>query len=167
MADLRQLWVTLVTADTLLAGTDADLYLEFSLTGKSIKLPDQPGNDTERPAISPLDAIPGTASNGTVYIFDVDSLSTKDFVPGTVTLRNANNNPVLPGALAQLDAPGWRCHGVLIVGMGEDGKYYPLVAMPDVDRWLAADESEGLVLRLDVLKPAEVGVLEGTKLVTT
>ena len=45
--------------------------------------------------------------------------------------------------------------------MGRNGKYYPLVAMPNVDRWLAADEPEGLVLRLDVLDPTEVGVLEG------
>jgi hypothetical protein len=37
--------------------------------------------------------------------------------------------------------------------------------MSDVDRWLAADQPEGLVLQLDVLKPSEVGVLEGVHLV--
>lgn len=49
--------------------------------------------------------------------------------------------------------------------MGEGRQVLPLVAMPDVDRWLAADEPEGLVLRLDVLKPSEVGVLKGAKAV--
>ena len=164
MAGLRQLWITLVTGDTLLAGTDADLYLEFGLSGRSIKLPDQPGNDLEQPAPFPAAALPLSSSNATTYIFDVEPLSTADFVPGTVTLRNGNQGP-LPGPVGQI-GQGWRCHAVLVVGMGEDGKVYPLVAMPDVDRWVAADEPEGLVLRLDVLKPAEVGVLEGARLVS-
>ncbi len=162
MATLRQLWVTLSTADTFLAGTDADLFLEFGLTGRVVKLPDQPGNDLEQPGLLPP-FTPGSASNATTYIFDVDGLATSDFVPGTLTLRNGNQGP-LPGPPGQL-GQGWRCHGVLIVGLGEDGKFYPLVAMPDVDRWLAADEPEGLTLKLDVLKPTEIGVLEGAKLV--
>jgi hypothetical protein len=155
MPELRQLWVTLTTADTLFAGTDADLYLEFGLTGRSLKLPDQPGNDTEQPGL--------LGSNATTYIFHVDTLSTADFVPGTLSLRNGNQGPI-PGPPGQL-FQGWRCHAVLIIGLGEDGKFYPLVAMRDVDRWLAADEPEGLVLRLDVLKPSEVGILEGVRLV--
>ena len=162
MATLRQLWVTLSTADTFLAGTDADLFLEFGLTGRVVKLPDQPGNDLEQPGLLPP-FTPGSASNATTYIFDVDGLATSDFVPGTLTLRNGNQGP-LPGPPGQLGQE-WRCHGVLIVGLGEDGKFYPLVAMPDVDRWLAADEPEGLTLKLDVLKPTEIGVLEGAKLV--
>lgn len=47
---------------------------------------------------------------------------------------------------------------ILIVGAGEDGKFYPMVAMPNVDRWLAADEPEGLSIVLDVLKKGEVGI---------
>jgi hypothetical protein len=158
MTELRELWITLTTADAFppLAGTDADMFLEFGLTGRSFKLPDQSGNDLEQPGI--------IASNATTYIFHVDRLSTVDFVPGTVTLRNGNQNPLIPGPLGQL-LQGWRCHAVLILGLGEDGKFYPLVAMRDVDRWLAADEPEGLVLRLDVLKPSEVGILEGVRLV--
>jgi hypothetical protein len=164
MPTLRQLWVNLSTADTLLAGTDAILYLEFGLTGRSIELPDQPGNDLEQPAPLPVAGLPMTSSNATTYIFDVEGLSTADFVPGTVTLRNGNQGPI-PGRVGQI-GQGWRCHAVLIVGIGEDGKYYPLVGMPDVDRWVAADEPGGLALKLDILKPGEVGVLEGTKLVT-
>lgn len=162
MPSLRQLWVTLSTANTFLAGTDADLYIEFGMTGRSVKLPDQPGNDLEHPEFQPA-FVPGSASNATTYVFDVDALGTADFVPGTVTLRNGNQGPV-PGPPGQI-GQGWRCRGVLIIGLGEDGKFYPLVAMPDVDRWLAADEPEGLVLKLDVLKPTEIGVLEGAKLV--
>lgn len=164
MGSLRQLWVTLGTADTLLAGTDSILYLEFSLTGRSIPLPDQPGNDLEQPAPFPASAVPMSSSNATTYIFDVNALSTSDFVPGTVSLRNGNQSPV-PGPAGRV-VEGWRCHAVLIIGLGEDGKFYPLVAMPDVDRWLAADEPEGLVLQMDVLKPSEVGTLEGARIVT-
>jgi len=57
------------------------------------------------------------------------------------------------------DNPGWRCGSVLIVGIGENGKYYPLVAMNNVDRWLAADEPEGLSSTLDILRPDEIGVM--------
>jgi hypothetical protein len=164
MAAIRQLWITLGTADTFLAGTDSVLFLEFSLTGRSIALPDQPGNDTEPPVPFPVDALPQTSSNATTYIFDVDALTTADFVSGTVSLRNGNQS-LLPGAAGRV-VEGWRCAAVLVVGLGEDGRFYPLVAMPDVDRWLAPDEPEGLVLRLDVLKPSEIGTLEGTRLVT-
>ena len=44
MSSLRQLWVTLSTANTFLAGTDADFYLEFALVGRSIKLQDRVRN---------------------------------------------------------------------------------------------------------------------------
>ena len=50
--------------------------------------------------------------------------------------------------------------------MGEDGKAYPLVAMPDVERWVAANEREGLVLRLDVSRRLRWEILEGARLVS-
>jgi hypothetical protein len=161
MAELRQLWVTLTTGDVEGAGTEADLYLEFALRGLSIKLPDQVGDDLERPS-SQTPPLTGS-SNATSYIFHVSNLATADFVPGTVSLRNGNQSPV-PGDLGRF-SQGWRCHAVLVIGLGEDGRFYPLVAMSNVDRWLAADQPEGLVLSLDVLKPSEVGVLEGVHLV--
>lgn len=105
-------------------------------SGKSFKLPDQPGNDLEN-------------SSSTSYLFHVNNLSTDDFVPGTVILRNDNTG----------FAPGWRCESVLIVGIGENGKYYLIVAMDDVDRWLAADEPEGLSMPLDILNAGEIGVI--------
>lgn len=139
MAILRQLWVALRTQDFPNGGTDANLFLEFNRSGKSFKLPDQPGNDLERAA-------------STTYLFSVPDLDTADFVPGTVVLRNDNTGV----------APGWRCESVLIVGAGEDGKFYPLVATTNVDRWLAADEPEGLTLPLDILKSNEIGVIVST-----
>jgi len=111
-------------------------------TGKSFKLPDQPGNDLKTPTT------PGLSSNGTTYLFDVNNLGTEEWVPGTVVLRSDNTLPLA----------GWRCKSILIVGAGEDGKFYPMVAMPNVDRWLAADEPEGLSIVLDVLKKGEVGI---------
>jgi len=154
MAQLRSLWVALTTADVALAGTDANLFLEFNASGKSFKLPDQPGNDLEAPGL------PFFSANGTTYLFDVNNLSTEEFVPGTVVLRN-DATQELPSPLPDIpNAPfaGWRCKSILIVGLGEDGRFYALVAMPNVDRWLAADEPEGLTIVLDVLKSAEVGV---------
>ena len=136
MADLRDLWIILKTADWPDGGTDANIFIEFLRSGKSFKLPDQPGNDLEK-------------ASSTSYLFHVDQLTTQDFDPGTVILRNDNTG----------EKPGWRCKSVLIIGVGEDGKYYPLVAMDDVDRWLAADEPEGLTLTLDILGPDEIGVI--------
>jgi len=136
MAILRQLWVSLRTQDWPDGGTDANLFLDFNRIGKSFKLPDQPGNDLEQAA-------------STTYLFNVPDLDTADFAPGTVVLRNDNTG----------DKAGWRCESVLIVGNGEDGKFYPLVAMTNVDRWLAADEPEGLTLVLDILKSKEIGVI--------
>ncbi len=136
MANLKELWITLRTADWPDGGTDADFFIEFQQSGKSFKLPDQPGGDLEQ-------------ASSTSYLFHVDNLATTDFVRGTVVLRNDNTG----------DKPGWRCASVLVIGIGEDGKYYLLVAMDDVDRWLAADEPEGLTLTLDILKPSEIGVI--------
>ena len=153
MAVLRSLWVALTTADVALAGTDANLFLEFNASGKSFKLPDQPGNDLEAPGL------PFFSSNGTTFLFDVNNLATEEFMPGTVMLRN-DATQVMPDPLPDIpNAPfaGWRCKSILVVGMGEDGKFYPLVAMPHVDRWLAADEPEGLSIVLDILKGSEVG----------
>jgi hypothetical protein len=135
MATLRQLWATLRTQDFPNGGTDANLFLEFGQSGKSFKLPDQPGDDLERSA-------------STSYLFNVPDLDTTEFTPGTVSLRNDNTG----------NAPGWRCESVLILGIGQDGKYYPLVAMTDVDRWLASDEPEGLTMTLDILNANEIGV---------
>lgn len=135
MATLRQLWVSLRTQDFPSGGTNANLFLELGQSGKSFKLPDQPGDDTE-------------LSSSTTYLFNVPDLDTTEFVPGTVTLRNDNTG----------SRPGWRCEAVLVIGIGQDGKFYPLVAMTDVDRWLAADEPEGLTLTLDVLHANEIGV---------
>lgn len=134
MTELRKLWITLRTQDWPDGGTSSSFFLEFP--GKSIKLPDQPGNDLEQ-------------ASSTTYLFAVHNLGTEDFVPGTVRLRNDNTN----------DKPGWRCQSVLIIGIAENGKFYPLVAMDDVDRWLAANEPEGLELLLDILKPGEIGVI--------
>ena len=136
MATLRKLWVTLRTQDFPDGGTNANLWLDFQQSGKSFKLPDQPGDDLERSA-------------STTYDFNVDNLSTEDFIPGTVVLRNDNTG----------EKPGWRCKSVLIIGVGEDGKFYPVVAMSDVERWLAADEPEGLTLVLDILRSSEIGVI--------
>jgi hypothetical protein len=136
MADLRDLWITLRTADWPDGGTDANFFIEFLRSGKSFKLPDQPGNDLEQ-------------ASSTSYLFHVDQLTTEDCAPGTVVLRNDNTG----------NKPGWRCKSVLVIGVGEDGKYYPLVAMDDVDRWLASDELEGLTLTLDILGPDEIGVV--------
>lgn len=153
MPQLRSLWVALTTGDTLGAGTDANFFIEFGLTGKSVRLPDQPGNDTEMPVPVPVAALPGTASNGTTYLFDVN-LASEEFVPGTVTLRHDNSNAILP-----VDpVSAWQCRSILIVGMGEDGKLYPLVAMPNVDRWLGAEMPGGSQIVLDVLKRSEVGL---------
>lgn len=79
----------------------------------------------------------------------MNDLDTNEFVPGTVVLRNDNTK----------SNAGWRCESVLIVGIGENGRFYPLVAMPKVDRWLAADEPEGLSLPIDILKSTEIGVI--------
>jgi hypothetical protein len=136
MPALRKLWITLRTQDFPDGGTNANFFLEFLRSGRSMRLPDQPGDDLERSA-------------STTYDFNVDNLSTEDFQPGTVVLRNDNTG----------DKPGWRCKSVLIIGIGEDGKYYPLVAMSDVERWLAADEPEGLTLTLDILRGEEIGVI--------
>lgn len=154
MAPLRSIWVALTTADVLLAGTDANLFLEFNASGKSFKLPDQPGNDLEAPGP------PMFSANGTTYLFGVNSLDTDEFLPGTVVLRNDATQDLPSPAPDIPNAPfaGWRCKSILMVGMGEDGKFYPLVAMPNVDRWLAADEPEGLSIVLDVLKGDEVGL---------
>ena len=153
MANLRSLWVALTTADVDLAGTDANLFLEFNLSGKSFKLPDQPGNDLERPGV------PFFSANGTTYLFDVNNLTTQEFMPGTVILRNDSTiDPPIGPTIPNAPGAGWRCKSILVVGMGEDGKFYSLVAMPNVDRWLAADEPEGLSIVLDVLRDGEIGV---------
>ncbi len=132
---LRQLWIVLRTEDRDGAGTNANIFLEFLQSGKSIRLPDQPGNDL-------------AAATSTSYLFNVTNLSTADFVRGSVLLRNDNTG----------DGAPWRCESVLIVGIGEDGKYYLLVAMSNVDRWLSASDPEGLALLLDILKPEEIGI---------
>jgi hypothetical protein len=155
MTALRSVWVSLTTADVLLAGTDANLFLEFNASGKSFLLPDQPGNDLEMP--SPL------GSNGTTFLFDVNNLDTDEWVPGTVVLRN-DATMALPKPLPSIpNAPlaGWRCKSILVVGLGEDGKVYPMVAMPHVDRWLSADEPAGLSIVLDILKNEEIGLPAG------
>jgi hypothetical protein len=158
MANLRSLWIALTTAEVPLAGTDATLFLEFNASGKSFKLPDQPGNDLEMPNVNPAPPSMGS-SNGTIYLFDVNNLTTEEFLPGTVVLRNDNmaDLPVGPD-IPNAPLMGWRCQSILIVAMGEDGKFYTLVAMPNVNRWLAADEPEGLSIVLDILKGTEIGL---------
>jgi hypothetical protein len=154
MAALRSLWIALTTGETLGAGTDANFFLEFGLTGKSVALPDQPGNDTEMPLPVPLSAAPATSGNGTTYLFDVN-LDTTDFVPGTVSLRHDNKGlPLLP--VDPLSA--WQCRSILITGLGEDGKVYPIAAMPEVNRWLGAETPGGSSIVIDVLKRSEVGL---------
>jgi hypothetical protein len=131
---LRQLWIVLRTEDRDGASTNANIFLEFLQSGKSIRLPDQPGNDLSQ-------------ATSTSYLFNVTNLGTADFVRGSVLLRNDNTG----------DGAPWRCESVLIIGIGEDGKYYLLVAMSNVNRWLSASDSEGLTLLLDILKPEEIG----------
>lgn len=154
MAALRSVWVALTTDNVFLAGTDANLYLEFNGSGKSFMLPDQPGNDLEQPLLG---------SNATTFLFDVNNLDTSEWVQGTVVLRNdATITPPKPiPAIPNAPGAGWRCESILIVGLGEDGKVYPMVAMPNVDRWLAADEPAGLSIVLDVLKNSEIGLPAG------
>ena len=138
MVKLKHLWVVLKTADAPDAGTDADIWL-WKKDWKEV-LPDQPGNDLE-------------IGMTTSYFFSPKNFSTEDFQRG-VFLENDNTG----------HKPGWRCESVLILGLGLDGKYYPLVAMPKiigkdgkVGEWLAGSNVQGRRLNLTTIPPAKMG----------
>jgi hypothetical protein len=163
MSALRSLWIALTTGETTLAGTDSDFFLDFGLTGKSIALPNQPGNDTEmpipNPPVGPLP--PFSSSNGTTYLFDV-TLDTTEFVPGTVRLRldvSTSSRDGLPKVPGLIDPTAqWQCRSILMVGLGRDGKVYPISAMPEVNRWLGPDQPGGTSMVIDLIKRSEVGL---------
>lgn len=131
----RRFNVDITTSDRENAGTDASIYLVFSIkgaprsSGAVVKLPHKGGDDERgKSTRCSIDAPPGVTLDNLVGL----------------TLVNGMNG----------DRPGWHVAEVTIKGYTEQGSEYWVVQSQRLDRWLDTKEPAGPAAALELFTPA-------------